>query len=422
MESWDNLSLAKLKNEESNKYQMTIGTKNAKAVKTLRDRMKAMFERRRNNIWNVEVTESVNSQDYRLMNVLKLKQIAKSRNIITLRLKKDDIMKKLYESDSELVQNNPIDSVVKSYSDMTLKELKDLCKENGFVIYNNLKADKLIEMLQEYDENKSDQLEINNIMITSRKEDGFINATQLCKAGGKEFKHWKELNHSKLFINELSSVVGIPTTQLIDIKQGNSSKYSQGTWCHPRIAINIAQWVSPKFNVAVSGWILQLLSTGSVVLQRPVKTFMSLTEIDIEAEELEMNFDWARYTNDLVLYMAYIGSGLVKIGFSDSRIDERQIKHTSCESKYDQFRMIMMFRVSSRTIEKTIHDLLYRYNVRYKDTQQKEIFKPPTTLRNFIEIVEILLKDNDLRFQLDLSKQEIIRLKERISELENLLK
>ena len=84
------------------------------------------------------------------------------------------------------------------------------------------------------------------------REDGYINATMLCKAGGKEFKHWFENKTTKLLINTSESEVGIPTSQLIDIKKGNSSKFEQGSWIHPDLGIHLAQWISPSFALQVS--------------------------------------------------------------------------------------------------------------------------------------------------------------------------
>ena len=48
---------------------------------------------------------------------------------------------------------------------------------------------------------------LNNIIIETR-EDGFINATQLCKAGGKVFKDWHRLNSTKELIKELDKESG----------------------------------------------------------------------------------------------------------------------------------------------------------------------------------------------------------------------
>ena len=104
--------------------------------------------------------------------------------------------------------------------------------------------------------------------IEHRDEDGYINVTNLCKAGGKQFKHWNSLDKTKAFLHVLSSEVGIPTSDLI--KLGKSTFSNQGkqevssTWVHPQIAINIAQWISPRFDVKVSGWVYEVMMTGKV--------------------------------------------------------------------------------------------------------------------------------------------------------------
>ena len=48
-------------------------------------------------------------------------------------------------------------------------------------------------------------LVLNDISIISRAEDGFINATELCKAGGKEFKHWNSLESTKNLLKLIKS-------------------------------------------------------------------------------------------------------------------------------------------------------------------------------------------------------------------------
>jgi hypothetical protein len=53
-------------------------------------------------------------------------------------------------------------------------------------------------------------LTLNNIVIISRSEDNYINATQLCQAGGKKFSHWYSLDTTKELINEAASDAGIP--------------------------------------------------------------------------------------------------------------------------------------------------------------------------------------------------------------------
>ena len=74
----------------------------------------------------------------------------------------------------------------------------------------------------------------------------------------------KPLESTKELIKTLESDVGIPTSQLIDSKKGNTTKYSQGSWIHPDLAVQLAQWISPKFALQVSKWIRELAVTGSV--------------------------------------------------------------------------------------------------------------------------------------------------------------
>lgn len=96
-------------------------------------------------------------------------------------------------------------------------------------------------------------------IIYQRIQDGYINATAMCKAANKEFKHYNALLTTKDFLSELSSSVRIPTTELILIKQGGIPSL-QGTWIHPQVAINLGQWLSPKFAVKVSQWVFDWMN------------------------------------------------------------------------------------------------------------------------------------------------------------------
>jgi hypothetical protein len=115
-------------------------------------------------------------------------------------------------------------------------------------------------------DNNSKTLTLNNVNIISRPEDNYINATQLCQAGNKKFSHWILLDTTKELINELECDAGIPASQLIDSKKGNSSNFIQGSWIHPDLAIQLAQWISPKFALLVSKWIRNLFTNGYVEL------------------------------------------------------------------------------------------------------------------------------------------------------------
>jgi hypothetical protein len=99
-------------------------------------------------------------------------------------------------------------------------------------------------------------------IIYQRPKDGYINATAMCQAAGKEFKHYNENRQTKDFLAALSPEVGIPTSILVQSMKGGDIRF-QGTWVHPQVAIHLAQWLSAKFAVQVSTWVYDWMSGKS---------------------------------------------------------------------------------------------------------------------------------------------------------------
>ena len=95
--------------------------------------------------------------------------------------------------------------------------------------------------------NCSLKLPDNSSIIIPMRKDGYINATNLCKAGGKKFNNWNKLKNTKELITALESETGFSVSQLIE-----------GCWIHPVLAIQMAQWISPKFFIQVSRWTKEL--------------------------------------------------------------------------------------------------------------------------------------------------------------------
>jgi hypothetical protein len=98
-----------------------------------------------------------------------------------------------------------------------------------------------------------------------------INATQMCKAGGKKFSNWYKSNSTKELIETLEKQVNNfdllnGRTKLLDIKKGGDSQL-QGSWLHPDLAVQLAQWISPEFALQVSKWTRELILTGNVNLE-----------------------------------------------------------------------------------------------------------------------------------------------------------
>jgi hypothetical protein len=96
--------------------------------------------------------------------------------------------------------------------------------------------------------------QVGSDLINQRAVDGYVNATAMCKAVGKLFADYARLGTTIAFLNELSSDMGIPISGLVVTVKGGLPE-AQGTWVHPDVAINLGQWCSPKFAVAVAKWV-----------------------------------------------------------------------------------------------------------------------------------------------------------------------
>ena len=99
-------------------------------------------------------------------------------------------------------------------------------------------------------------------VVEQREADGYINASKLCDAGGKRFHDYRNRVSTKTFLNELSLETGIPVLLpntrnrvfgLIQSVRGGFDPASRGIWVHPRVAIHLGQWISPRFAVRISG-------------------------------------------------------------------------------------------------------------------------------------------------------------------------
>ncbi len=98
------------------------------------------------------------------------------------------------------------------------------------------------------------EIEFCGKIIRQRIEDGYLSATDMCKANGKRYNHWYSLDSTSEYLKELSRDIGLSVPNLIQIKKGGIST-QQGSWVHPRAATLLAMWISPKFGVKVSRWI-----------------------------------------------------------------------------------------------------------------------------------------------------------------------
>jgi len=211
--------------------------------------------------YNVKTRWSHEKQCKEKTNVLtELQQVKEENNKVKQELaliKNNQILSPNNTNNSGLLNNQLINIIVDKTK--TIEELQtkiDIKEEN-----------KLVEIKKE-----KSTLNFNDVVIVSRADDNYINATQLCQAGGKKFSHWYSLDTTKELINELTKnetapdagITASATHSLIEFNKGGNDKNNQITWIHPDLAIQLAQWISPKFALQVSKWIRTLFTTGTV--------------------------------------------------------------------------------------------------------------------------------------------------------------
>ena len=193
---------------------------------------------------------------YRLENHLKIcsvkkKQVEiKNKTIVTLQTELDklkDEMVKLKEKSNEI--DYSVYDEDTGYFDMSAVDIK-IDKKEEQIDYSLYEDSEYFDMssVDIKVEQIIQPLVINNYSLFYRKKDGYIDVTNLCKAGGKKYNHWNSLEKTQDFIKVVSMSVGIPTDLLIQNED-------RRTWVHPQVAINIAQWISPEFDVQVLKWI-----------------------------------------------------------------------------------------------------------------------------------------------------------------------
>lgn len=103
----------------------------------------------------------------------------------------------------------------------------------------------------------------NDAPISRRDGDGFADATAMCRANGKDLFDYQRLDRTAAYIQALADSLGTPADQLV-ISTTTGPNHLRGTWVHPRLAVDLARWLSPQFAVWMDGWFLE-----QVQQQRP---------------------------------------------------------------------------------------------------------------------------------------------------------
>ena len=230
--------------------------------------------------------------------------------------------------------------------------------------------------------------------IENRQEDGYINVTNLCKAGGKQFKHWNSSEKNKAFLRVLSVMVGIQTIKLIKMSKGGNGE--RHTWVHPQVAINIAQWISPYFDVKVSAWIYEVMMTGRVDITN-TKSYRQLQE-ENNNKELKIQYLTKKYVKKQSRqefeerYVVYI------LTTPSLKKDRRYIlgkaenltNRLSTYNKTDEHEVVYYQTCGDEDNMRTVENLVFQKLKEYREQANRERFVLPEDkdVNLFIDIVK----------------------------------
>lgn len=126
---------------------------------------------------------------------------------------------------------------------------------------------------------------VNGVQVEQKASNGFINGTAMCAAHGKKFLSWFRTQDTLELFGDLADDLGLEIKsadlRLLDVQRLSATKYAEifpgllftkkgspdnggGTWLHPDLALQLAQWCNKRFAIQVSRWIREWLTTGQI--------------------------------------------------------------------------------------------------------------------------------------------------------------
>jgi hypothetical protein len=156
------------------------------------------------------------------------------------------------------IKNGDEEIKIGSQSDLVNPNSQESLVESGAYILSNDIKDETYTMV--HTEGVLEGI-IGKLRMAMTTDHRLVNVTDIMKASGSSMRisHWRSLPWSSKCIEVLAAQLKITEDDILVIKKGGDSRLEQGTWAHPRLAIIIAQWISPVFAVHVSGLIERMM-------------------------------------------------------------------------------------------------------------------------------------------------------------------
>ncbi|AEJ34347.1 KilA N-terminal domain, N1R/P28 DNA binding [Acanthamoeba polyphaga mimivirus] len=199
------------------------------------------------------------------------KSLDRSKNVKTTKSKNTNKSNKYTEEDSEDSEDSESDQDDdKSDNEQSDSELDDSESDDDETDDNESDNDKSKDNFENIIESKENDFrniifeninekfaigKFGDFEVIINRDNGYINATQLCKDCGKDYKNWNQNEKSREFVKKLSQYTGLSNTNLLTKIIGGNNVKLRGTYVHPIILTNIGNWISPTFAIKIGEWI-----------------------------------------------------------------------------------------------------------------------------------------------------------------------
>lgn len=141
----------------------------------------------------------------------------------------------------------------------------------------------------------------NDTPISRRTGDGYVNATAMCKANGKEWFNYYKAERTSQYLQALEGSLpnGGDLVQVVNtgLNQG------RGTYVHPRVAVDLARWISPEFAVWMDGWFLEQIENSQIQKAEPQPVISGTAVLGLLKESVDFLKDLEMFDDrDRVLF------------------------------------------------------------------------------------------------------------------------
>lgn len=111
----------------------------------------------------------------------------------------------------------------------------------------------------------------------NKGDEVMVNATEMAKPFGKSPKDFLKTEQTKRFIEALSEVKKILSSDLVRVVYGDNG----GTWMHEDVALEFARWLSPAFSIWCNDRIKELLTVGMTATPQTLEDMVNNPDLII---------------------------------------------------------------------------------------------------------------------------------------------